>query len=382
MREVIIDVNVGLPRCGCAPEDAGRLADQARARGLAVRGVMGYEGHVVGLADATERERQCRESMALLLAAHSDVGGELVSAGGTGTYALNIWASEIQAGSYALMDVAYGRLGLPFEQAVFVLATVVSGNRDWSVADAGLKTMGMDHGNPVIDGATVWFCSDEHTTFSPPAPVGRPSHARARARRPDDGLPRAAVRLLGRGRARGLAGRPARLVTGAWLASQPQAARGRPETGSFQRPGQRGVIDAAAVGTLNGELAECASPDSRRQRGRRWLQQAWITGPRQQGLAAALDIEHQLAVGEHDQCPSLAAGPVADGILVRPVRPVRPVWPGQRGAVGVCRIGGGQHDDPPVRLCRPSRPRCPTDQSVALARAVSAMRPHAVDRAR
>ncbi len=172
VREVVIDVNVGLPRCGCAPEDAGRLADEARASGLDVRGVMGYEGHVVGLEDAAERERQCRESMALLLAAHADVGGELVSAGGTGTYALNTWSSEIQAGSYALMDVAYGRLGLPFEQAVFVLGTVVSSNSDWSVADAGLKTMGMDHGNPVIDGATVWFCSDEHTTFSPPAAVG------------------------------------------------------------------------------------------------------------------------------------------------------------------------------------------------------------------
>ena len=172
VRDVIIDVNVGLPRCGCAPEVAGRLADQARDRGLEVRGVMGYEGHVVGLEDAAERERQCRESMALLLAAHSDVGGELVSAGGTGTYALNTWASEIQAGSYVLMDVAYDRLGLPFQQAVFVLATVVSSSRDWSVADAGLKTVGMDHGNPVIDGTTVWFCSDEHTTFSPPAAVG------------------------------------------------------------------------------------------------------------------------------------------------------------------------------------------------------------------
>jgi len=32
-------VNVGLPRCGCAPEDAGRLADAARRRGLGVRGV-------------------------------------------------------------------------------------------------------------------------------------------------------------------------------------------------------------------------------------------------------------------------------------------------------------------------------------------------------
>ena len=50
IREVLIDVNVGLPRCGCAPEAAGALADSARQRGLAVRGVMGYEGHVVGIA--------------------------------------------------------------------------------------------------------------------------------------------------------------------------------------------------------------------------------------------------------------------------------------------------------------------------------------------
>src|SRR6202008_4610943 len=40
VREVLIDVNVGLPRCGCAPDAAGRLADRARARGLGVRGVM------------------------------------------------------------------------------------------------------------------------------------------------------------------------------------------------------------------------------------------------------------------------------------------------------------------------------------------------------
>jgi D-serine deaminase-like pyridoxal phosphate-dependent protein len=25
----------------------------------------------------------------------------------------------------------------------------------------------MDHGNPALDGATVWYCSDEHTTFAP-----------------------------------------------------------------------------------------------------------------------------------------------------------------------------------------------------------------------
>jgi D-threonine aldolase len=170
--EAVIDVNVGMPRCGCEPSQAGRLADLARSRGLSVRGVMGYEGHVVGLVDEAEREQQCQVAMELLTAAHRDVGGDLVSAGGTGTYACNTWATEIQAGSYALMDTAYGRLGLPFIQAVFVLATVVSASPEYAVADAGLKTVGMDHGNPSIEGTTVWFCSDEHTTFAPARRVG------------------------------------------------------------------------------------------------------------------------------------------------------------------------------------------------------------------
>jgi D-serine deaminase-like pyridoxal phosphate-dependent protein len=168
LRECLIDVNVGLPRCGCAPEDAGALADEARRRGVDVRGVMGYEGHVVGLADRAERVRQTEESMAHLSRAHDAVGGDVVSAGGTGTYDINALATEIQAGSYALMDHAYGELGLPFRRAVSVLATVVSTNRGdgFAVADCGLKALGMDHGNPTVDGAAVWFCSDEHVTFS------------------------------------------------------------------------------------------------------------------------------------------------------------------------------------------------------------------------
>lgn len=172
VREVVIDVNVGLPRCGCPPERAGKLAGLARERGLSVRGVMGYEGHVMIVADGADRAAQCRQSMELLVAAAADVGGELISAGGTGTYDCNTWASEIQAGSYALMDAQYGRQGHPFRQAVFVLASVISNAPEWSVADAGLKAFGMDHGNPELAGSGVWFCSDEHTTFSPPRPVG------------------------------------------------------------------------------------------------------------------------------------------------------------------------------------------------------------------
>jgi D-threonine aldolase len=170
--EVVIDVNVGLPRCGCRPEDAGRLAEMARGRGLLVRGVMGYEGHVMIVEDPAERASQCRQSMELLVAAAADVGGELISAGGTGTYDCNTWATEIQAGSYVLMDAQYGRQGHPFRQAVFVLATVVSSAPEWSVADAGLKAFAMDHGNPELEGSEVWFCSDEHTTFAPPRRVG------------------------------------------------------------------------------------------------------------------------------------------------------------------------------------------------------------------
>lgn len=172
VREVLIDVNVGLPRCGIPPQAAGQLADLARRRGLTVRGVMGYEGHVVGLVDAAERAAKCQESMEQLLAAHADVGGDLISAGGTGTYKINTWANEIQAGSYALMDTAYNKLDLPFRQALFVLATVISTAEGWSVANAGLKCFGMDHGTPAINNTDVWFCSDEHTTFAPPKPVG------------------------------------------------------------------------------------------------------------------------------------------------------------------------------------------------------------------
>ena len=165
--EVVIDVNVGLPRCGCRPEDAGRLADRARAAGLTVRGVMGYEGHIVGLEDRSRRCDMLAESMAQLVRAHDEVGGEVISAGGTGTYDINTWATEIQAGSYVLMDTAYAKLGLPFVQALTVLSTVISVSEGWAVADCGLKALGMDHGNPSVEGAEVWFCSDEHLTFVP-----------------------------------------------------------------------------------------------------------------------------------------------------------------------------------------------------------------------
>ncbi|MDQ2678397.1 MAG: alanine racemase [Actinomycetota bacterium] len=166
---VLIDVDVGLPRCGCPPDEAGALAELARSLDVEVRGVMGYEGHVVGVADRERRTTEVAASMALLREALDAVGGGLSSAGGTGTYDLHDWADEVQAGSYLLMDTAYAELGLPFRQALSVLSTVISTSeeRGWGVVDAGLKAFGMDHGNPSMPGWSVLFCSDEHTTFCP-----------------------------------------------------------------------------------------------------------------------------------------------------------------------------------------------------------------------
>ncbi len=168
VRAVLIDINVGLPRCGCEPADAPALAELARSSGLEVRGVMGYEGHLMMVKDRSERAGQTAAAMALLTAAADEVGGDIVSGGGTGTFDVNTYCTEIQAGSYALMDTDYDALGLPFAKALSVLATVISVSpRGWIIADAGLKAFGMDHGNPSWDDGEVFFCSDEHITLLP-----------------------------------------------------------------------------------------------------------------------------------------------------------------------------------------------------------------------
>jgi D-threonine aldolase len=166
--EVLIDVDVGLPRCGCDPGQAGSLAERARRAGLEVRGVMGYEGHLMMVADRAERVAKVERAMAWLLEAHAAVGGDVISAGGTGTHDVNTWATEIQAGSYCLLDTQYATLDLPFEIALSVLGTVISTSRKgWAVADVGLKALGMDHGDPTWPGGRVLFCSDEHVTLVP-----------------------------------------------------------------------------------------------------------------------------------------------------------------------------------------------------------------------
>ena len=126
---------------------------------------MGYEGHL--MTEADDRAGKVESAMARLHTAHDAVGGDVVSGGGTGTYAVNQWVTEIQAGSYTLMDTHYGAAGMPFRQAIALWLTVISvdSRGRYAVADGGLKALGMDHGDPTVEGGVVWFCSDEHTTF-------------------------------------------------------------------------------------------------------------------------------------------------------------------------------------------------------------------------
>jgi D-serine deaminase-like pyridoxal phosphate-dependent protein len=180
---VLVDLNVGQNRCGVAPgRDAVALAGLvAASKGVVFRGVMGYEGHLVGVADRTEREARTRRAMAELVATAQmcrDAGlpCDIVSAGGTGTYDVSgrvNGITEVQAGSYVLMDSDYGRLDVPFEQAFWVLGTVISRpGATRCVADCGHKAATKDHGHPLIrdvEGAEVIALNDEHATIALPA---------------------------------------------------------------------------------------------------------------------------------------------------------------------------------------------------------------------
>jgi D-threonine aldolase len=164
VREVLIDVNCGLPRCGCDLADAGRLADRGRALGMEVRGVMAYEGHLQR-EPADEKRVKVKEAGEVATAALAATGGDVLSGGGTGTWSTNDWASELQAGSYCLMDTEYVDHAPEFGIALLLLTTVISASSAWGVLDAGLKSLGMDHGPPaVVDAGDCWFVSDEHTT--------------------------------------------------------------------------------------------------------------------------------------------------------------------------------------------------------------------------
>lgn len=183
----LVDIDVGQRRTGVQPgEPALALAREiSRMPGLKLIGVQGYEGHLQHIQDEQQRGDRCRAAMQALtgtaeLLAQDGLGVEIVSTGGTGTHAFAgefPGITEIQPGSYVVMDAHYGTVeGLAFEQALFIRTTVISkGRSDAATVDAGLKAASIDSGLPGvrgIPGAQFLFAGDEHGTvlFGEPRP--------------------------------------------------------------------------------------------------------------------------------------------------------------------------------------------------------------------
>lgn len=185
---VLVDINVGQNRCGVTPGDAAvALARRViETPSVALRGVMGYEGHVQPIRARDERESAARAAMQRLTDTADALRAQglpcdVVSAGGTGTFDISgrvPGVTEIQAGSYVLMDSDYAAVGVPFEQAFWVLGTVVSTpTPDRCVIDAGHKATTKDHGLPSvagIEGATVTTLNDEHAVIDLTRASSRP----------------------------------------------------------------------------------------------------------------------------------------------------------------------------------------------------------------
>jgi len=203
---LLVDVDPGSGRTGVGiPADAVALAQAIRAEPRFVYGGIqfycGSEQHIVALAERraaiAARNVRLAETIAALDAA--GLAPLVVTGGGTGTHGIDADAgllTELQCGSYILMDQDYGACELggaaPFEQALTLHATVVSASHPGFVTlDAGTKAIATDAGAPrVLAGAPAdcryRFKGDEFGWIdlpagSPAPPIGTrvvlmPSH--------------------------------------------------------------------------------------------------------------------------------------------------------------------------------------------------------------
>jgi D-serine deaminase-like pyridoxal phosphate-dependent protein len=146
------------------------------------RGLQGYAGqcaHVVGWAARRAASLAALEPLmeTRRLIEASGLPVDIVSGASTGTYNIDselAGLTELQAGSYCVMDLDYLRIGgrtaerfTDFDLALTVLATVVSvPTAERAIVDAGLKAFATDRpfGPEAIErpGLTYEWAGDEH----------------------------------------------------------------------------------------------------------------------------------------------------------------------------------------------------------------------------
>jgi len=174
--DVLIDLDIGLNRCGVRTiQDTCALAElAARTPGVRFAGLMGYEGRIrQSTPDRAARIATAYARLAEVKAALEAKGysAGAVSSAGTATLreALNDPViTEIQAGTYALMEPDIEDLGLPFRPAVSVIGTVISRSEGRVVLDVGRRSVSADRGLPLSlhPQAEVIGLNDEHAILT------------------------------------------------------------------------------------------------------------------------------------------------------------------------------------------------------------------------
>lgn len=159
---VLVDVDSGIGRTGVDAQKALAFAQQiTQLHGLNLLGIQCYAGNLQHVQSFDERRKRSLEVMnrasELLntFRAHG-LNCPILTGTGTGTFDIDCEASEvteIQPGSYAVMDVEYSviegqsqeSLGHLFKPAMTLLTTVISSNRAEHVTvDAGTKAIYFD----------------------------------------------------------------------------------------------------------------------------------------------------------------------------------------------------------------------------------------------
>ena len=174
---VMIEVDDGMDRAGVdSEEDAVALAKEIIGlEHLRLEGITGYEGHCSLEFDPQLLVVKQRAAMDMFLQVADRLESlgipcPIRSAGGTVSWNLTAarpGVTEIQAGSYVLMDNFHGRR-VPggFEHALTVATTVISRAPNRLIVDAGNKSIGVG-GGPTILGVAVEALrfDEEHGIF-------------------------------------------------------------------------------------------------------------------------------------------------------------------------------------------------------------------------
>ncbi len=155
--DVLIDLDVGDHRTGARPgEHALSVAGAVdQAPNLRLLGIQAYSVRGSHAVAGAERQRVADEVFGVAVETRdamtrAGLCAEILSGGSTGSADVDLKLkdlTELQAGSYVMMDLAYRRLGVEFANAMIVLTTVVSANHDaWVTVDGGFKAFSTDRG--------------------------------------------------------------------------------------------------------------------------------------------------------------------------------------------------------------------------------------------